>query len=85
MIWQDTIFTIGGIVFAVGLIPQLRDCLEGYTLNLWTAATTTIVLSVYCVTYASLGLWLSAVPCTATVWALIFLVSWRNSRRAGGD
>jgi len=84
MIWQDIVFTAGSIVFALGLIPQLRDCLNGYTLNLWTASITTVVLTLYCVTYASLGLWLSAIPFTATMWALILIVSWKNTKRAHG-
>jgi hypothetical protein len=80
--WQDIIFSGGSIIFTVGLIPQLRDCLDGYALNLWTSTVTTVVLALFCVAYASLGLWLSAIPMTASMWAVITLVSYRNRRRA---
>lgn len=79
--WQDLTFTIGSVLFSVGLLPQLRDCLNGYSLNMWTASMTTVVLALYCVAYASLGLWFAAIPLTASVWAAITVVSYRNRQR----
>lgn len=82
MIWQDIVVTVGSLVFSIVLIPQLIDCYRGSTVNVYTAVLTSIILGVFCLVYASLGMWLAAIPLTATIWGLIAWFSWRNSHGA---
>lgn len=81
MLWQDVVFTIGSAIFTIGLIPQLKDCLNGACVNQYTAALTTMVLGIYCMTYVSLGLFVAAIPHTALMWGLICVISYRNRKK----
>lgn len=76
--WQDIVITSGSIIFALVLLPQLIECYRGARVNVWTATLTGTILGVYCVVYASLGMWIAAIPITASVWLGIAYLSWRN-------
>lgn len=78
LIWQDVVITIGSLLFSAVLIPQLKDCYNGNSVNVTSAVLTSAVLGIFCVVYASLGLWLSAIPFTAVIWAAIAYKSWKN-------
>jgi len=78
LIWQDYVIAAGSIIFVLALLPQLIECYHGGKINVISATLTASVLGVFCVVYASLGLWLAAVPFTAVVWGLIAWFSWRN-------
>lgn len=82
MIWQDIAFMAGGIVF----IPSLLFCI--YNRNkppIRTSLPTGIVLAVFSICYATLGLWLAFVATllTSILW---FVISYqvykeRNEKR----
>ncbi len=57
MIWQDFVLTLGGFVFAAGLLPMLRGAEKP---PLSTSLPLAATLAVYVVTVATLDLWLSA-------------------------
>lgn len=78
MIWQDVVITVGSLLFTAVLIPQLIDCCNGKSVNVVSAVLTAIILGIFCIVYASLGLWLSAIPFTATLWGAIAYKSWKN-------
>jgi predicted membrane protein len=78
LIWQDVVITSGSVVFALALLPQLRDCYHGACINFYSAFLTAFILGIFCITYASLGLWMAAIPITVVVWGLIGYFSWRN-------
>jgi type II secretory pathway component PulF len=78
--WQD--FVIMGISFmyAVFLIPQLRDVLNGARVNLATTSLTGIGLLIMAYTYSTVGWWAAFVSSViaAGMWLTLFYCSWRN-------
>lgn len=78
MIWQDVVFTVGNVLFAVFLIPMAHDVIvKQQPVNLWTTGLTAVVLYLFNITYATLGCQFAAIPLTSTMWALIFACSYR--------
>lgn len=75
---------IGSFIFTIVLIPQLIDCWNGGFMNYKSAILTATVLGIYCVVYASLGMWLAAIPHTVAIWTAIGLLSYRNLKRVKG-
>lgn len=67
MIWQDIVFGIGAVIFAVALIPTIRGAQKP---PLMTSIPTTVVLLVFAVTQASLSLWVAAITSVfaASLW-----------------
>lgn len=81
--WQDFAITGITVLFAVMLLPQLRDVLSrGAVLNLFTALFTSILGYSMALVFATLGLWISMVGqgLVATVWMLLACFSLRNVR-----
>ena len=79
--WQDTFITATNIIFALNLLPQLRDVIRTKKpMNLWTCSLTFILLCGVNVTMATLGLWLSALPQCTIVWGLLLYFSWKYRR-----
>jgi len=68
--WQDYVLAVGAFIFSVALIPTLRSKQKP---ALPTSILTSIVLCVFAVTYASLGLWLAVVAqfLGAFVWGIL--------------
>lgn len=79
-VWQDIVLTAGSIFFALSLIPELRECMHGGSVNVVTAICTTLVLYLYCVAYLTMGLTFAALPFTASVWTAITYYSIKNRR-----
>lgn len=81
--WQDFAITGITILFAVMLLPQLRDVLSrGVVLNFFSALFTSILGYSMALVFATLGLWISMVgqSLVATVWMLLAYFSLRNVR-----
>ncbi|MCM2466649.1 hypothetical protein [Methanoculleus oceani] len=81
--WQDLAITGITILFAVMLLPQLRDVLSrGAVLNFFSALFTSILGYSMALVFATLGLWISMVGqgLVATVWMLLACFSLRNVR-----
>ncbi len=57
MIWQDYVITIGGIIISLSLIPAIKGDDKP---PLATSVPTTVVLFVFCVTFTTIRLWVSA-------------------------
>lgn len=81
MIWQDIVLSIGSFIFTIVLVPQLIDCMHGGYMNYKSAILTATVLGIFCIVYATLGMWLAAIPHTVSIWFAIGILSWRNLRR----
>ncbi len=71
MLWQDWVFSIGTIIFAIALVPTLVSKNKP---ALSTSFTTGVVLLVFAITYVTLSLWFSAITTTitGTIWLIIF-------------
>lgn len=81
--WQDLAITGITILFAVMLLPQLRDVLSrGAVLNFFSALFTSILGYGMALVFATLGLWVSMIGqgLVATVWLLLACFSLRNVR-----
>lgn len=81
--WQDLAITGITILFAVMLLPQLRDVLSrGAVLNFFSALFTSILGYGMALVFATLGLWVSMIGqgLVATVWMLLACFSLRNVR-----
>ncbi len=81
--WQDLAITGITILFAVMLLPQLRDVLSrGAVLNFFSALFTSILGYSMALVFATLGLWISVVGqgLVASVWLLLAYFSLRNVR-----
>jgi len=76
MIWQDIVFTLGGFIFALLLIPTLIDS-EAQVPRL-TSIPTALILVIFSLTYFSLGFYYSTITnlMTAGCWAGISI--WRS-------
>lgn len=61
--WQDYVFTVGTVVFAIGLIPTLK--FKKYP-SLSTCFTTACVMCAYSIANATLGLWLTSLSVAVT-------------------
>ena len=81
--WQDFAITGITILFAVMLLPQLRDVLSrGAVLNFFSALFTSLLGYGMALVFATLGLWISVIGqgLVATVWMLLACLSLRNVR-----
>ena len=79
--WQDYVLTLGGLVFAAVLIPQVIDCVKrGAVVNIHSASLTAGILFIFAATYGSLGMWLAAIPFAAVVWGIIAVYSYKNKK-----
>lgn len=67
----DIIFTVGGVIFAVALLPSVF----GENKPAWkTSLITAVVLTVYAITFATIGFVFSATmnTITAIMWFVLF-------------
>lgn len=72
MIWQDVLLMFGGFGFVVALIPAVRSQSKPPRS---TCAMTGGILALFCLAYATLGLWLAfiATAITSTLWFVLLL------------
>jgi len=71
-------------MFGFILLPQLKDVWRGKTsLNLFTAALTTIGLIILTTTFYTMGFWISMIAdaFSAIIWFLLFAFSYRNLKK----
>lgn len=74
MAWQDIVLALSGVILGVSLIPTIRGDDKP---ALSTAILTTVVISVVCVTMATMGLWLSAAT-NVLIIAAWGIISWQK-------
>ena len=56
MVWQDIVLSVGAWIFFIALIPSIKSRDKP---AIMTSLPTGIVLVIFALTYATLGLWLS--------------------------
>jgi hypothetical protein len=78
VIWQDALFAAGGVVFALALLPALRDRQKP---PLATSLTTGGWLAAFVPAYATIGLTLAAIT-TSVSSALWLTLAWQRWRSA---
>jgi hypothetical protein len=81
--WQDFAITGITILFAVMLVPQLRDVMtRGAVLNVFSALTTSLLGYSLALVFSTLGLWISVFGqgLVATAWLMLAYFSLRNVR-----
>lgn len=79
MQWQDLVFSIGNLVFAIALIPSLISKNKpAFT----TSFIIGLVLIAFAVAYASMNMWLSLVMVTisAGLWLILAYQKYRQDR-----
>jgi len=77
--WQDIVIASSSIIFGLLLIPQLKDVIyRKKSMNLYTTGLTAAFLFLINGVYLSLGLVWSAIPFCSTIWAILFIYSWKN-------
>lgn len=83
MIWQDIVFSFGGLVLALGLLPMFR---APEPPPLQTSLPLMIVLGVFTVAMATLGLWFGAVGMAlqAVLWLMLAARALAPSTGGGG-
>lgn len=80
MPWQDWVLSLGGFVILLSLVPTIRGDQKP---ALTTSVMTTVIVGVFTVTMATLGLWLSAVANggIAIAWSVLALQRYQTVRR----
>ena len=80
MLWQDYVFTIGGIIFVIALIPSITGKDKP---ALASSILTGVVLLAFSATYISLSLWYSAltVSLTAVCWFTLAFQKYRQNKK----
>ena len=81
--WQDFLIALVGLSFGLMLFPQLRDVINGKSVNIYTAGLTTIGLYILALTFFTLEMWVTVIAETfaGTVWFLLFFFSIINKRK----
>jgi hypothetical protein len=76
MSWQDWVFSVGGLVVLVSLLPTIRGVEKP---ALATSVTTFILVAIFAGTMASLHLWLSALTnaLISLAWGILALQRYR--------
>ena len=74
--WQDVIFSIGSVIFAIALLPSV---FSNDKPALATSVMTGTVLVIFTITYATLGLWSTAIinGMVSTIW---WVLAWQVFR-----
>jgi len=70
--WQDWVLMVGGFGFSLALLPTILGKSKPATSS---SLATFLLLSVFTVVYASLGLWkaVAANELTAIIWGILFI------------
>ena len=71
----DIIFLVGGFVFAVLLVPTLRD--TEAAVPRMSSIPTMVLLVIYAGTFASIEMYLAAIANTATAFAWLLIAVYR--------
>jgi len=81
---HDIIIAVVSFLFAIVLIPQLKDVLKNkISLNLYAASLTTIGLIVLTINFYVMGFWISFAAdfCNSLIWGLLFVFSVKNRKK----
>ena len=75
--WQDILFMVGNFILGAALIPTILAKEKPTRL---TSALTGVILLLYCMTFATLGLYLAAIAVgvNATMWIVLLIQKWRK-------
>jgi hypothetical protein len=81
--WQDTVIALVGLSFGFMLFPQVRECILGKSVNVYTAGLTTVGLYILAITFFTLDMWITVIAeiFSGSVWLLLFLFSVINKRK----
>lgn len=76
--WQDVVLFVGGFVLAAGIVPAIRKPEKP---PVATTLTLVVMLAIFAVVFATLGLWLSAVGVAAqgVLWAVVLVQTVRGA------
>lgn len=77
MIWQDVVFAVGSIIFSLALIPSIKSRDKP---ALKTSVTTGVVLTIFGVTYITLGLAFAAATTfvSSGLWLTLAVQRWQT-------
>jgi len=77
MIWQDWLFMAGNIIFIAALVPAV---LSKEKPPIKTSLMTGATVAAFCVGFATLGLWFSAVAqaIVSALWLSLAAQKWRR-------
>jgi hypothetical protein len=83
--WQDWVFSVGGFVVLLSLVPTIRGDQKP---ALTTSFTTVVLMGLFAFAMATLGLWLSAIANLGILgaWAILAVQRYsmvKRSKRAG--
>lgn len=75
--WQDYLFMIGNFILGAALVPTILAKEKPTRL---TSALTGVILFLYCMTFATLGLYLAAIAVgvNASLWIVLLIQKWRK-------
>ncbi len=75
--WQDYLFMVGNFILGAALIPTI---LAKEKPTLLTSGLTGGILFLYCMTFATLGLFLAAIAVgvNASLWIVLLIQKWRK-------
>jgi hypothetical protein len=78
--WQDWVFSVGGFIMLLSLLPTLRGDQKP---ALTTSAMTSVLVFCFTLTMASLGLWLSALANAgmSVAWGILAVQRYQITRR----
>ncbi|HSX19429.1 MAG TPA: hypothetical protein VLE91_04870 [Candidatus Saccharimonadales bacterium] len=81
MNWQDLVFSVGGWILAIFLIPTIRGKQKP---ELATSLITSIILFIFVISYFSLGLKMGALAtlASATCWGILAYQRFVNDRKS---
>lgn len=82
IIWQDIIFSIGGFIFSIALIPTIR-AKEKPAVS--SSAMTGSILAIYLICYATLHLWLAFISgiLTTICWFILMIQAIKKGNNNG--
>lgn len=77
--WQDTVLSVGSLIFTAALIPTIRS---SHKPALSTSLITAIILGIYVIVYSTLSLWFTtfAVTLTCLAWSIIAVQKFRQNK-----
>ncbi len=80
MQWQDTVLTIGQVVFSFALIPTIFNKQKP---ALSSSLISGVFLMVYAIVFATLSLWFTVIPTilTGTCWFILAYQRYRNDKK----
>lgn len=84
MQWQDWVFSLGGFLILVSLVPTLRGTQKP---ALGTGVMSFVLVAIFAATMVTLGLWLSAFAnaLISLFWGVLALQRWQADRASQAE